>query len=195
VFSIEDVTADGIRQQMDVLVSSVLLATKAVTAHMKQQRGGSIINNASIGGIAGGYTPLLYSVAKAAVIQATRWIALELAEYRIRVNAISPVGIVTPVFARGFGLEGEQALAANDAVRTWLAKSNPMGRAGEQDDIAGAALFLASDDSTLITGHNLVVDGGSTLGLSRQESLRLYGDLAAALGVEEPKAPKGEPSV
>jgi NAD(P)-dependent dehydrogenase (short-subunit alcohol dehydrogenase family) len=195
VFSIEQVTADGIRQQMDLLLGSVLLATKAVTPHMKRQRSGSIINNASIGGFAGGYTPLLYSVAKAAVIHATRWVALELAEYRIRVNAISPVGIVTPVFARIFGLEGEEALAANETVRTWLATGNPMGRAGEPEDIAGAALFLASDDSAFITGHNLVIDGGVTSGRNLQETLRRFGELTAAMGVAGPKTTKGETPV
>lgn len=192
VFSIEEVTAEGIRQQMDLLLASVLLATKAVTPHMKRQRGGSIINNASIGGVAGGYTPLLYSVAKAAVIHATRWVALELAEYGIRVNAISPIGIVTPVFARIFGIEGERALEANATVRTWLAKSNPMKRAGEVDDIAGVALFLASDDSALMNGQNLVVDGGVTSGRNIHDTLRLFGELTTALGVAGPQAAKRE---
>lgn len=148
----EEVTAEGIRQQMDLLLASVLLATKAVPPHMKRQRGGSIINNASIGGVADGYTPLLYSMVKAAVIHATRWVALELAEYSSRVNATSPIGIVTSVFAMIFGIEGERALEANATVRTWPAKSNPMKRAGEVDDIAGVALFLASDDSALMNG-------------------------------------------
>lgn len=195
VFSIEHVTAEGIQQQMTLLLSSVLLAMKAVTPHMKHQRSGSIINNASTGGIAAGYTPLLYSVAKAAVIHATRWVALELAEYQIRVNTISPGGTVTPIFARALGLEGEAAMAATETVRTWLAPTNPMGRAGEANDVAGAALFLASDDSSLMTGQNLVVDGGTTLGRNPQETLRRVRDLRAALGLEDTTTPKGETPV
>jgi NAD(P)-dependent dehydrogenase (short-subunit alcohol dehydrogenase family) len=195
VFSIEEVTVDGIHQQMDLLVSSVLLATKAVTPQMKQQWSGSIINNASIGGVAGGFTPLLYSVAKAAVLHATRWIALELAEYQIRVNAISPIGTVTPVFARAFGLEGDEALAANETVRKWIAAGNPMGRAGEPEDIAGAAVFLASDEAALINGHNLVVDGGATVGRSIQLMRQRFQELASAIGVAGPKATKKESSV
>jgi NAD(P)-dependent dehydrogenase (short-subunit alcohol dehydrogenase family) len=195
VFSIEQVTAENIHQQMDLLLTSVLLATKAVVPYMKQQRSGSIINNASIGGVAGGFTPLLYSVAKAAVIHATRWVALELAEYRIRVNAISPIGIVTPVFARIFGVEGDEALAANETVRAWLAKGNPTGRAGEPDDIANVALFLASDESLLINGHNLVVDGGATVGRNIQDTLQRFGELTTALGVAGPQSAKGETPV
>jgi NAD(P)-dependent dehydrogenase (short-subunit alcohol dehydrogenase family) len=192
VFSIGQVTADGTQQQMTLLLRSVLLAMKAVTPYMKRQRGGSIINNASTGGVAAGYTPLLYRVAKAAVIHATRWVALELAEYQIRVSAISPGGTVTPVFARALGLEGEAAVAANEIVRTWLATTNPMGRAGEADDVAGAALFLASDDSSLMNGQNLVVDGGTTLGRNLHETLRRYRELRATLGLEETTTPKGE---
>ena len=195
VFSIEEVTAEGIRQEMELLVSSVLLATKAVTPHMKRQRSGSIINNASIAGFASGYASLVYSAAKAAVIHLTRWVAAELAPYGIRVNSISPGAIVTPVFARAFGLEGARALEANDTVKAWLAKLTPLGRAGEPDDIAGAALFLASDDATFLTGHDLVVDGGHTTGVSFQESTQRYGELAAALGFEGSSAMKGEPSV
>jgi len=192
VFSIEHVTAEGIEQQMTLLLSSVLLAMKAVTPAMKQQGGGSIINNASMGGVAAGYTPLLYSVAKAAVIHATRWVALELAAYQIRVNAISPGGTVTPVFARALGLEGEAAVAANKSVRTWLASTNPMGRAGEADDVAGTALFLASDDSGLLTGQNLVVDGGTSLGRHPLETQRRYRELRATLGMEDTPTSNGE---
>jgi NAD(P)-dependent dehydrogenase (short-subunit alcohol dehydrogenase family) len=135
------------------------------------------------------------SAAKAAAIHTTRWVALELADYRIRVNAISPIGIVTPVFAQIFGLEGEEAVAANATVRAWLAKGNPTGRAGEPDDIAGAAIFLASDEALLINGHNLVVDGGATVGRTIQDTLRRFGELTAAMGVEGPKATKGETPV
>jgi NAD(P)-dependent dehydrogenase (short-subunit alcohol dehydrogenase family) len=191
VFSIEEVTAEGIRQEMELLVSSVFLATKAVTPHLKRQRSGSIINNASIAGLRSGYAPLVYSAAKAAVIQLTRFVAAELAQYRIRVNSISPGAIVTPVFARIFGFEGERAREAGGIVRDWLSEFVPLGRAGETDDIAGAALFLASDDAAFLTGHDLVVDGGLTTGLSAQQSTQLYGKLTAALGVAGADSSKG----
>lgn len=195
VLSIEDVTAEGIRQEMELLVSSVLLATKAVTPHMKRQRRGSIINNASIAGSRSVYGGLVYSAAKAAVIQLTRWVAAELAPYSIRVNSISPGAIVTPVIARALKLEGIQALEANGIVREWIAKFVPFGRAGETEDIMGAALFLASDDSAFLTAQDLIIDGGLTVGRSVQEATQRYGELATALGIGGPNSPKGEKAV
>lgn len=179
--NVEDLSADRIRQGMDLLVTSVFLTTKAVVPHMKRQLAGSIINNASIAGSGTGYAGLLYSTAKAAVIHLTRCVAAQLAPYRIRVNSISPGIIVTPIFAIGRGFTKNAAIAAEDIVRKWGAKMTPLGRAGEPEDIAGAALFLASDLSSFVTGHDLVVDGGLTTGWRIEESNRIYGELHEAL--------------
>jgi NAD(P)-dependent dehydrogenase (short-subunit alcohol dehydrogenase family) len=179
--NVEDLSADRIRQGMDLLVTSVFLATKAVVPHMKRQMGGSIINNASVAGSGTGYAGLVYSTAKGAVIHLTRCVAAQLAPYRIRVNSVSPGIIVTPIFALGYGLTTSAAIGAEDTVRDWGARITPLGRAGEPEDIAGAALFLASDLSSFMTGHDLVVDGGLTTGWRIEESNRIYGELAESL--------------
>ena len=136
-----------------VLLRSVFLGIKHGARAMKEQGvSGSIINTASVAGLSGGAGPHAYSAAKAGVINLTRSAANELGADRIRVNAICPGGILTPLVHRGFP----------DAARGHLDTLQPWPRAGEGEDIAGAALFLASDDSEFITGEALVVDGGLT---------------------------------
>lgn len=136
-----------------VLLRSVFLGIKHAARAMKRQGGGgSIINTASVAGLSGGAGPHAYSAAKAGVINLTRSAANELGPDRIRVNAICPGGILTPLVHRGHA----------DVVRARLARLQPLPRAGEGADIAGAALFLASDDSEFVTGEALVVDGGLT---------------------------------
>ena len=137
-----------------VLVRAVFLGIKHAARSMRE-RGieGSIINTASVAGLSGGDGPLVYSAAKAAVINLTRAAAVELAAQRIRVNAICPGAILTPLVSRG---------ADPEALRERLAKVQPWPEAGAGEHIAGAALFLASDDARFVTGEHLVVDGGLT---------------------------------
>jgi NAD(P)-dependent dehydrogenase (short-subunit alcohol dehydrogenase family) len=136
-----------------VLVRGVFLGIKHGARAMKRQKtGGSIINTASIAGLSGGAGPLCYSAAKAAVVNLTRSAAVELAPDKIRVNAICPGAILTPLVHRG----------SPDAVRPRLTNLQPWGEVGEGEHIAGAALFLASDDARFVTGEPLVVDGGLT---------------------------------
>ena len=138
----------------NVLARGVFLGIKHGAAAMQAAGGGgSIINTASIAGLSGGGGPLAYSAAKAAVINLTRSAAVELATDRIRVNAICPGLILTPL---ALGRADEEAAARRfDEVQPWPEH-------GTGDDIAGAALFLASDDSRFITGEAIVVDGGLT---------------------------------
>ena len=137
-----------------VLVRGPFLGIKhGAKAMIDQGWGGSIINTASVAGMSGGGGPLAYSAAKAAVINLTRAAAIELAAYRIRVNAINPGAILTPLMHRG---RPERAAANVEGLVPW-----PDG-VGQPEHIAGAALFLASDDSAYVTGHDLVVDGGLT---------------------------------
>ncbi len=137
----------------DVLAKGVFLGIKhAVKILRKQNSGGSIINTASIAGLSGDGGPLVYSAAKSAVINLTMSAAVELAPDRIRVNAICPGYIATPL-AEGRDPEG---------TRAKFAKSQPWPEFGQSDHIAGAALFFASDDSVFVTGEKLVVDGGLT---------------------------------
>lgn len=137
----------------DVLTKGVFLGIKHAARAMKHQgHGGAIINTASTAGLSGGSGPLVYSAAKAAVINLTKAAAVQLAPDRIRVNAICPGGILTGLTERGDPAASAKALAT----------FQPWPEHGRGEDIAGAALFLASDDSTFVTGEALVVDGGLT---------------------------------
>jgi NAD(P)-dependent dehydrogenase (short-subunit alcohol dehydrogenase family) len=136
-----------------VLVRGVFLGIKHGARAMQRAKSeGTIINTASVAGLSGGDGPAAYSAAKAAVINLTRAAAVELAPHRIRVNAICPGGILTQLVHRG----------SPEAVRPVLEKMQPWPEAGLGEHIAGAALFLASDDSRFVTGDALVVDGGLT---------------------------------
>ena len=131
---------------------------------MKARGGGSIINTASIAGLQAGWGPLAYSTAKCAVIHMSRCAAAELSPQKIRVNAICPGLIATSIFGAALGMprEGADQLAAMVAERGAVAQ--PIPKPGLPEDIAGAALWLASDDSRFVTGTHVVVDGGITIG-------------------------------
>src|SRR5262249_3968211 len=121
-------------------------------------RGGSIINNGSIAGSRAGYSSsLIYGAAKAAVIHLTRCVAMELGEHNVRVNSISPGGIATGIFGKALGLPVEAAERTVAIAEQRLAKMQPIPRAGLPDDIAQAAIFLASDESSFVNGHDLVI--------------------------------------
>ncbi len=145
---------------MDVLLKGVFLGMKHAAPVMTAQGGGSIISTASVAGIRAGYAPHLYSVAKCAVIHLTRSVALELGEHNIRVNAICPGFIATPLAAGHPDADADRI----DRLRQSAAASQVMGRIGEPEDIAAMALFLASDESSWITGREFVVDGGFEAG-------------------------------
>ena len=137
----------------NVLAKGVFLGIKhAARILRKQSRGGSIINTASIAGLSGDGGPLVYSAAKAAVINLTMSAAVELAPDLIRVNGICPGFIATPLAESG----------DPEGTRIQFAKAQPWPEYGQGDHIAGAALYFASDDSLFVTGENLVVDGGLT---------------------------------
>jgi NAD(P)-dependent dehydrogenase (short-subunit alcohol dehydrogenase family) len=111
-----------------------------------------------------------YSAAKAAVIQLTRTVAMELGESGIRVNCICPGGIATPIFGKAMGMDADTADQTIDFMKQVLANAQPLKRAGLPEDIAKAALWLASDDSSFVNGHALVVDGGMIGGRQWSES-------------------------
>lgn len=150
---------------MSVLLGGVLLGMKHAAPVMRAQRSGSIINTGSVAGILAGYSSSsVYSAAKAAVIHLSRLVAMELGEDNVRVNCISPGGIATGIFGKAAGLPTDQAEKTVDMMKQVFADFQPIRRAGIVDDIAWAAVFLASDESSFINGHNLVVDGGLTGG-------------------------------
>ncbi len=144
------------------MFTGVVLGMKHAARVMKPRRTGSIISTASVAGVQGGFGPHVYSGIKAGVIGLTRSVALELAAFDIRVNAICPGGIATHIF-KGLvdGLPGENE-DTPAAMRPRLAAIHPIRRSGEPEDIGNMAMFLASDDSTFVTGQAMVVDGGLT---------------------------------
>ena len=125
---------------------------------MLEQGSGSIINIASIEGLEASEGGSAYNASKAGVVMLTRNMAMDYARKGIRVNAVCPGFIETPMFSNLFELPGL------DAFRARIVDAHQMGRTGRPEEIANAVLFLASDEASFITGHALVVDGGFTAG-------------------------------
>ena len=162
---IEGLEVDRFDAGMATLVRSVMLGMKHAAPHMRRQGSGSIINNGSIAGRLAGYsTSVVYGAAKAAVIHLTKCVAMELGEVGIRVNSISPGVIATGIFGKALGLSVEAAEKTPELMHGVYKSAQPIPRAGLPEDIAHAAVFLASDESSFINGHDLVVDGAITGG-------------------------------
>jgi NAD(P)-dependent dehydrogenase (short-subunit alcohol dehydrogenase family) len=149
---------------MAVHVRAVVIAMKAVAPIMIAQGSGSIITTASVAGYRAGGSSHAYSTAKAAVLHLTRSVAAELGEHNIRVNSISPGAIVTGIFGKGIGLDPGVADREVATLQARFAKAQPIPRAGVPDDIARAAVFLASDGASFVNGADIVVDGGAISG-------------------------------
>ncbi len=160
--SITEIDVPTIDQLIAVNVRGVLLGIKHVAPVMLAQKVGSIINIGSIAGLRGGASGHIYSATKAAVQSITRSAGAELGEKGIRVNTISPGAIVTGIFAKNAGVEGSKADRLTDVIKGAFATVQPIPRAGMPEDIAQAAVFLASDGSSFINGQDIVVDGGMT---------------------------------
>lgn len=169
--TMEEFDAKAFPAQMMLILGSVFLGLKYAAPVMKKQKSGSIINIASTAGVTFDGSGVIYSAGKAGMIHATTIWALEAAEYGIRVNCISPSGIITPIFWGGHQSHSpEENERLKSKMADHYAESTPVGRAGMPEDIAYAAVYLASDDSTYVTGQNLVVEGGRhTLGRSVAE--------------------------
>ncbi len=144
-----------------VIQRSVFLGTKHAARVMQAQKSGSIINIASMAAFIAGFSPHAYSTAKAAVVHFTRSAALELIEDGIRVNAICPGNIETPIHT---GVKDDRWQARIEKIREAQKDDQPIGRFGVPEEIADAALWLASDASSYVVGHALTVDGGFGLG-------------------------------
>jgi len=182
---IAEIATDGFDATMRVLFRGVFLGIKHAARVMGEQKSGSIISTASVAGLVTGYGPHVYSAAKAAVIHLTKSVSSELGELNVRVNCICPGGIATPIFAKGLGVPTQVADQMVEPMKERLAQMQPIPRSGVPEDIAEAALWLASDASTFVTGHALVVDGGLSTG--RRWSAMRAGreEVVAALGLTE----------
>ena len=162
--SIPEIEAETWSWIFDVLVRGPALGMKHATPLLLARGGGSIINTASIAGMQAGWGPIAYSSAKAAVIHMSRCAAAQLSRDKIRVNAVCPGLIATSIFGSSMGQSREVADQMAARVAENGAGVQPIPKAGVPEDLAKAVLYLASDDSTFVTGTHIVVDGGITIG-------------------------------
>lgn len=157
---LEYISVEDWDRTQSVCLRGVFLGIKHAIPPMRAAGGGSIVSTASTAGI-DGYPGLhAYCAAKAGVVNLTRSAAIDLACDMIRVNCIAPGGVSTPILYGGGGVFG----GSKETADAMLVHAQPLPIAGQPDDIAQAALFLASDAARFITGHTLVVDGGATAG-------------------------------
>jgi len=172
---IAETSVEGFDRSTALLLRGPFLGIKYAVPHMES---GTIINIASVSGIMAGYTPHAYTAAKWGVVGLTKSVALELAERGIRVNAICPGGTATLIWAPVYPeMPAEMSERTPEIVEPWLAALAPQGRAGFPADIANAALWLASSESSFVTGHALVVDGGLTAGKPWSKNLDDFNQL------------------
>jgi NAD(P)-dependent dehydrogenase (short-subunit alcohol dehydrogenase family) len=180
----ETVTGESFDAVMHLHVLGAMFGMKHAVPVMRAQGRGSIISTASIAGLQNGFGPLLYSTAKAAIVHMTTVAAAQLGPMNIRVNCICPGLIATPIFAKGIGLATQVADQTVSAIQSVMKDSQPIPRAGLPADIADAALFLASDGSSFVNGHALVVDGGITVGPTGAAQQMVYAPFMQAMGID-----------
>jgi NAD(P)-dependent dehydrogenase (short-subunit alcohol dehydrogenase family) len=144
-----------------IIQRSVFLGMRGAARAMQPRGSGAIVNIASVSGLAGGHGPHVYSACKAAVIAMTKSVALELAESGIRVNAVCPGAIETPIHT---GVTDERWTERMARIRPGFKDYQALERMGQPEEIAAAVLWLASDAASYVTGQALAVDGGLMAG-------------------------------
>jgi NAD(P)-dependent dehydrogenase (short-subunit alcohol dehydrogenase family) len=158
---IDTTPAEEWKATVDVLLNGVFYGMKHAARVMKPQKSGAIISTASTAGILGGLGPHAYAACKHAVVGMTKNVGAELCRHGIRVNAIAPAGMATAMVANVMTGDPNDIEGAKRA----LAASSPLaGRAGVAEDVANAALWLASDEAGYTNGHVLTTDAGATTG-------------------------------
>lgn len=151
VEDIDEATRDRV---IDVNVKGVWNGTHAAVPHFKEQGSGAIVNTASLAGVIGSPGASAYSLSKGAVVNFTRAVAAEVGPDGVRANAVCPAITETPMVLSGRDPDEWEE------VKERMLRQYPMRRLGRPEDVANAMLFLASDESSWVTGHALVVDGG-----------------------------------
>ena len=148
---LHDLTEPEFDRMLAVNLKSALFGIQAVAPQMIARRSGSIVNVASVAARLGAIGTIAYSVAKAGVVQLTTVAAIELAPHNVRVNALGPGTFATEMSVSAY---------ADPSMEARVLSRIPMGRTGRPEEAAGVALFLASDDSSYVTGKTLYADGG-----------------------------------
>ncbi len=154
---IDETTDEDWLDTMEVNVTSLFRISRAAVRAMKRASGGTIVNMGSVSGTVGGRNAVAYCASKGAVHQLTRAMAVDHARDGVRVNAVAPGGVDTPMLVSGYAAGTEP-----DRVRAERAEAMPLGRLILPRDVADAVLFLASDQARHVTGAILPVDGGFT---------------------------------
>ena len=153
--------ADEWKLTIDIMINGVFYGMKHASRHMKEAGSGSIISMSSTAGVMGGLGPHAYTAAKHAVVGMTKNLAAEVGGFGVRVNCIAPAGMATPMVAEVITGDHHNL---DDTIAA-LAEGSPLkGRAGLSQDVANAALWLASDESGYTSGLTLTVDAGATTG-------------------------------
>ncbi|KAB1194320.1 SDR family oxidoreductase [Haloferax sp. MBLA0076] len=143
---------EDFQQVIDINLTGVFLSMKYEIPRLLERGGGAIVNTASVAGMTGGPSLSHYYAAKHGVIGLTRSAALEVATENVRVNAVCPGVIETPMI--------ERFTQGDDEAKAGLLEDEPIGRLGKPEEIASAVVYLCSDDASFVTGHPMVIDGG-----------------------------------
>ncbi|MCH7737711.1 MAG: glucose 1-dehydrogenase [Chloroflexi bacterium] len=151
--TVEETTAKEWDQVMDINAKGVFLGTKHAIPAMREAGGGSIVNISSVAGLVGSKQTTAYTASKGAVRLLTKSTAIQYASDGIRANSVHPGTIETPM---------TEGILADPAMRQDRMDRTPLGRLGRPEDVAYAALYLASDEASFVTGSELVIDGGRT---------------------------------
>jgi meso-butanediol dehydrogenase/(S,S)-butanediol dehydrogenase/diacetyl reductase len=153
------------KRTIEVDLHSVFYGCRAAIPHLRRAGGGAIVNTASISGMGGDYGLAAYNAAKGAVLNYTRTLAIDHARDGIRVNAVCPGPIDTPL---------AKALLANERIAREYRERIPMGRVGTAEEVASVVAFLVSDDAAYVTGAAIVVDGGLTAATGQPNFTRIF---------------------